>query len=188
MKAIAQKLVIGLLAIAVTCCVVGVVQAAPPPHPWIPGYPTPSWLHGPHYGPHYGPHPGPWIPPVVIYRPRPYIVERVGTSYCLDDSNPTPTADIRLVNPAENRVTLKYTLNGGEVQMLQAGYSAQLNQAAVIEYDRGGNAGRTRYSLTDGTYNFKPTNGGYWGLFHEDATSNVAENLGDVAANPLPGK
>jgi hypothetical protein len=92
-----------------------------------------------------------------------------------------------LVNPAKNQVTLKYTLNGGAVQSLQAGYSAQINQSSVIEFDRGGGAGRTRYSLTDGTYTFKPTNG-YWDLFHEAATSTVTESTVDAAANPLPGK
>jgi hypothetical protein len=117
----------------------------------------------------------------------PYIVERVSTPYYDDVSNSTPAADIRVVNPAENRATLKYTLNGGAVRLLQAGYSVQINQASVIEFDRGGGAGRTRYSLTDGTYKFKPTNGGYWGLFPESATSDGAGTLGNVAANPLPG-
>jgi hypothetical protein len=93
-----------------------------------------------------------------------------------------------VVNPAENRATLKYTLNGGTVQSLQAGYSVQINQASVIEFDRGGGMGRTRYSLTDGTYKFKPTNGGYWGLFQESATNSEAEATADLAANPLPGK
>jgi hypothetical protein len=179
MKTLAQKLVIGLLAAAFVSCVVSVANAAPPPHPkWVPGYPTPWWLNGHHPGPH----PGPWYPPVVI-RPRPYVV----TSYYENASNPTPAADIRLVNPAENRVTLKYTLNGGAVHLLQAGYSVQINQMSVIEFDRGGGAGRTRYSLTDGSYVFKPTNGGYWGLFPETATNDVAGTLSDVAANPTPG-
>ena len=187
MKTLAQKLVIVSLATALLTCVVNATQAAP----WIPGYPTPWWLHGQHPGPqhlpHPGPHPGPWLPPVVIYHPRPYIVNRISPVYCEDDSNPTPTADIRVVNPAENRVSLKYTLNGGAVRLLQAGYSVQINQASVIEFDRGGGMGRKRFSLTDGTYVFKPTNGGYWGLFPETATNEVAGTLGDVASNPTPG-
>jgi hypothetical protein len=122
---------------------------------------------------------------VVIYHPRPYIV---GASYCEDVSNPVPAAYIQLVNPAKNQVTLKYTLNGGAVQLLQAGESAQINQASVIEFDRGGGAGRTRYSLTDGTYKFQPTSGGYWGIFRESDTNTVAESTADLAANPLPGK
>ena len=185
MKAIAQKLLIGLLAIAVTTLVASLAQAQPP-HPW----PHP----GPHPGPFPGPHPWhpvpyihPWAPPVVIYHPRPYIVERVCTPYCEDVSNPAPAADIRLVNPAENRVTLKYTLNGGDVQSIEAGSSVQINQPAVIAYDRGANLGRTRLSLTDGTYTFKPTNGGYWRLFRETEISNANPVVGDLATNPLPG-
>jgi hypothetical protein len=92
-----------------------------------------------------------------------------------------------VVNPTENRVSLKYTLNGGAVQSLQAGYSVQINQASVIEFDRGGGMGRKRYALRDGTYVFKPTNGGYWNLFPESTTSDGAGTLGDVAANPTPG-
>jgi hypothetical protein len=166
MKTLAQKLVIGLLTTALMTCVVGAAQAWPGP------------------GPHPGPHPGPWYPPVVIHHPRPYII----ASYCEDASNPAPAADIQLVNPAKNQVTLKYTLNGGAVQLLQAGYSAQINQVSVIEFDRGGGAGRARYSMTDGTYTFKPTNGGYWGLFRESAANVSPETTADLAANPLPGK
>jgi hypothetical protein len=179
MKTLAQKLVIGLLTIAITTCVVSAAQAWPGPGPG----PHPGPGPGPHPWPHPGPHPGPWYPPVVIH-PRPYVV----ASYCEDDSNPTPAADIRVVNPAENRVTLKYTLNGGAVQLLQAGYSVQINQVSVIEFDRGGGAGRTRYSLTDGTYKFKPTNGGYWGLFQESATNIEAVATADSSENPLPSK
>jgi hypothetical protein len=132
MKTLAQKLVTGLLTIAITACIFSAAQAAPPP-PWPHPWPHP----GPGPGPHPGPHPGPWLPPVVIYHPRPYIVNRISPVYYEDDSNPTPTADIRVVNPAENRVSLKYTLNGGAVRLLQAGYSVQINQASVIEFDRG---------------------------------------------------
>jgi hypothetical protein len=108
----------------------------------------------------------------------------VNTFYPEDLSNQAPVADIQLVNPVKNQVTLKYTLNGGAVQLLQAGYSVQIHQVSVVEFDRGGGAGRARYSLTDGTYKFQPTNG-YWDLFHE---STVAEATADIAANPLPGK
>jgi len=169
MKTLAQKLVIGLLAISLMTCVVGVAQAKwPPPPP------------GPHYGPHYGP----WYPPVIIQHP-PYVVNTV---YCQDASNPAPEADIQLINPAKNQITLKYTLNGGTVQLLQAGYSVHINQVSVVEFDRGGGAGRIRYNLTDGTYKFQPTNGGYWGLFRESGTNAMAEATADLASNPLPSK
>jgi hypothetical protein len=193
MKTLTQELVIGLLAAAFVSCVVNVANAAPPPHQkWIPGYPTPWWLPGPHPGPHPWPHPGPhpgsWIPPVVIYHPRPYIVERVTTPYYVDASNPTPVADIRIVNPPENRVALKYSLNGGAAQVIEPGTSVQINQQVVIAYDRGGNMGRERFSLTDGTYVFKPTNGGYWRLFRESDVANATPIISEVASNPLPAK
>lgn len=119
-----------------------------------------------------------------MINPRPYVVAR---TYYMEASNPAPAASILLTNPAENRVALKYTLNGGAVQLLQAGFTVQLNRVSVIEFDRGGGAGRARYSLTDGAYKFTSTNG-YWDLFRDTAPSNEAVAAVDVAANPLPAK
>ncbi len=182
MKTLNQKLVIVLLLTAMASLTASVALAAYPP--W---YPLQLQKHHPGPNPwHPMPYPVPFPRPIV----RPIIVNAVSpvytTYYQADTTNPAPAADIRLVNPAENRVTLKYTLNGGEVQSLAAGYSVQINQAAIIEYDRGGGMGRARLALRDGTYKFKPTNGGYWRLFRETETSNEAYPVNNLAANPLP--
>jgi hypothetical protein len=185
MKTLSQKLLTGLLTIAVLTCLVGVAQAWPPPHPWP--HPTPHpwphptphpWPHPtPHPWPHPTPHPSPW------YLPRPYPV--VIADY-VDDSNPVP-ADIQLSNPARNRVALRYSLNDGEIRSLPAGSSVQINQAAVITFDRGGGIGRARYSLTDGAYKFVPA-GGAWTLVRQ--TTQVAETsqVAGAGANPVPGE
>ncbi len=180
MKTLNQKLVIVLLLAAMVSLTASVALAQPGHHHhpgggWIPGYPTPWWLR---------PGPNPWRP---IPYPRPIIVNPVSpvytTYYESDATNPVPVANIQLANPRENRVTLRFTLNSGEVQSLAAGYNVQINQVSVIEFDRGNGAGRARYNLTDGAYKFVAS-GGMWDLVRQGADASPIANL---AANPAPG-
>ncbi len=99
--------------------------------------------------------------------------------------NPAPVnsvnivpADIQVVNP--NQVALKYTLNGGPVQVLAAGATVAIPQESVIAFDRGGALGWNRYTLTGGIYKFIPA-GGAWTLVRD-----VPETPLVAAANPLP--
>ena len=142
-----------------------------PPHPY----------YGPHYGPHYYPHyaPGWYVRPTVVVG---YPVTTTAY-YAPDVSNPAPLADIRLVNPAKNRVALKFRLDGA-TQTLPAGAAIAIPQAAVISFDRGGAAGWARYQLTDGLYRFT-ANGGAWDLVHE--TSPTAGLVAD-GSNPPPSE
>ena len=91
--------------------------------------------------------------------------------------NPVP-AEIRLVNP--NPLTLKYTLNGGPVQLLPAGGAVAIHQESIIAFDRGGAMGWNRYRLTSGVYEFVPANS-VWTLVRE-----VPESAIVAAANPVP--
>lgn len=74
-------------------------------------------------------------------------------------TNPVPVADIRLVNPAENLVTLKYRIDDGQVRPLPTDYAVKISQAAVVSFDRGGSTGQARCSLRDGTYTFVDAGG-----------------------------
>ena len=125
-------------------------------HPW----PHPHYYHG----------------PAVVVRP-------VGVYYPV---NLAPAADIRLVNPATNQVALKYTLNGGPVQVLPAGCSVAIYRESVVGFDRGGAVGWSRYSLTGGVYTFFPA-GGVWTLVRGTVES-VADDAIITAANPTPVK
>ena len=125
--------------------------------PWPQPKPWPHYYHGPAV----------LINPVAVYYPV----------------NPVP-AEIQLINPATNQVSLKYTLNGGPVQLLPAGCSVAIHQESVIGFDRGGAAGWGRYSLTGGVYKFIPANGA-WTLVRETPES-VASNAIAAAANPVP--
>jgi hypothetical protein len=84
----------------------------------------------------------------------------------VDAADDTPDVQVRLVNPAENRVTLRFTLDGGAVQSLAAGESMDIAPQSVIEFGRGGSAGRARLTLTDGQYSFARSNGS-WRLVHD---------------------
>jgi hypothetical protein len=62
----------------------------------------------------------------------------------------------------------------------------QLTQATIIEFDRGGMAGKARYNLVDGTYKFSPSSGA-WELFRDSPTTTAAPSqLATAAANPIP--
>jgi hypothetical protein len=151
-----------------------------------PGGPGSKGPKGPPMG-HPGHHPGhhhhhhPYGPYPVV---GPVIVEEVTTYAESDDANPAPTADIQLVNPAENRVTLRFRLDDGELQSLPAGRSINIDRAVVITFDQGGNSGRARYSLTDGAYKFAAT-GRTWDLFRVSAQA-AAPQYADADANPMP--
>ena len=111
--------------------------------------------------------------PVVVIKP-------VAVCYAV---NPVP-AEIQLVNPATNQVALKYTLNGGPVQLLPAGSAVAIHQVSIVGFDRGGAPGWGRYSLTGGVYEFVPANGA-WTLV-QDMAGGVADSSLAAAANPVP--
>ena len=99
-----------------------------------------------------------------------------------DASNPAPTADIRLLNPAKNGVTLRFRLDGGAVQTLPAGTSIVLTQPSVLSSSRGEAAGWASHQLTDGTYRFTSANGA-WDLTHDEGPSG---ELASDGSNPVP--
>jgi hypothetical protein len=138
-----------------TTLVIGTAQVAMA-KPWPKPQPWPHYYHGPVV----------YVNPVAVY-----------------PVNPVP-AEIQLINPATNQVALKYTLNGGPVQLLPAGAAVAIHQESVVGFDRGGAAGWNRYSLTGGVYKFIPANGA-WALVR-DTTESVADSALAAAANPVP--
>jgi len=172
MKSLSKTLTVVLVASVV---ILAGVQAGfgGPPHPY------------PH--PHYYPHYDHWHYTAGLYvRPTVVLSYPVTTTayYAPDVSNPAPLADIRLVNPAKNRVALRFRLDRGETQTLPAGAAIAIPQAAVISFDRGGAAGWANYRLTDGLYRFAANNGA-WGLVHG---TSPAAGLVAHASNPAPSE
>ncbi len=94
---------------------------------------------------------------------------------------------IKIVNPAENKVTLNYTLDGNAFS-LPPGYSQELREdrAWEIQFSRGTNSDPTRYGLQSGLYTFARTDGGLE-LYHSAFPKTVAPQPPKaVPTNPSP--
>ncbi|HUE14442.1 MAG TPA: hypothetical protein VMR25_09785 [Planctomycetaceae bacterium] len=71
------------------------------------------------------------------------------------------SAPITLLNPAETRQTVSYTL-GASQDSLEPTQSMDYDGGTqVITFDRGGNFGQAQYTLEPGTYKFVATNQGW---------------------------
>lgn len=98
---------------------------------------------------------------------------------------PEATGPVRILNPASNEATLSFTVNG-QRYTVPPGRHQDLPAAAgqVIEFDRGGDRGPTRYSLHGGLYTFTPTDQG-WELYHTSPA--IPDQKGeDQAQSPQP--
>lgn len=178
MRTSAQKTLVGLLATTLIACG-AVANAAPKGKGGPKGPPAgPSAHYVPHHVDHHHHHPH---PPIVYGGVTPVVVAAVGP----DASDMTPEASVRLRNPAANRVTLKYTLDGGPVQLLAAGQSVDVAPQTVLKFSRGGKGGWATFTLADGSYKFAPGKV-YWRVMRDlDPATEVCL---DDAANPLPGE
>ena len=87
--------------------------------------------------------------------------------------NPLPGADfsggpIKITNPAANRVSLTYTLDG-VAYTIAPGYSQDFREdrAWVIQFSRGANLDQAQYGLQSGLYSFTSTRQG-WELYRSE--------------------
>jgi hypothetical protein len=140
-----------------------------------PGYYPNGYGYGPNrYGrPYYG-------STIVIgrtdSRPETRYVERTPQTYT------GPGVTIR--NPAEPGARLSYTIDARHAQDIAPGAAQQLDAKGsyLIEFDRGGDFGRARYTITEGLYEFTPTDRG-WELYRQPDAAAAAQR---VKSNPLP--
>jgi hypothetical protein len=90
-------------------------------------------------------------------------------------ARPVPAGEVVLSNPEPD--TILYSLNSAPFD-LYSGYVQKLTtrDSWVVEFDRGGNFGTARYTLTRGNYRFSATDRG-WDLVRES----------DAPAAPVPG-
>jgi hypothetical protein len=127
------------------------------------------------------------------YGTRPYSGSTVviGRSYSprvtrYVESAPAPYAGpgVTIRNPAETGVQLSYTIDTREGYDIATGQSQQLTAKGsyLIEFDRGGDFGRARYTITEGLYDFAPTDHG-WELYRQPDAAAAAER---IKANPPP--
>ena len=148
---------------------VSVGNAPPGYDPYGYGYGSPYRYGRPYYG-----------STVVIdrsySRPVTRYVERAPAPYS------GPGVTIR--NPAEPGAQLSYTIDSRHVYDMAPGQMQQLatKGSYLVEFDRGGEFGRARYTITEGLYDFTPTDRG-WELYRQPDAVAAAER---VKSNPLP--
>jgi hypothetical protein len=130
----------------------------------------------------YSPYGRPYYAETLIVD-RPYAVPV--TRYVRPVAEPPysgPGVTIR--NPGATVVTLSYTIDSRRSHDLAAGESQQLTEKGryLIEFDRGGDFGRARYTIAEGTYEFTLTDHG-WELYRQ---ADAATHGQRVKSNPLP--
>ena len=94
---------------------------------------------------------------------------------------------VTIRNPAGSQVKLLYLLDDATEGEIASGESQKLAEKGsyVISFDRGGNHGSARYTITEGLYQFTMTDHG-WELYRQKEMP--VEKAADpkVKANPLP--
>ena len=118
------------------------------------------------------------------YGHRPYYGSTVVIGRSIE-SAPAPYSGpgVTIRNPAEPGIQLSYTIDARQGYDIAARQTQQLatKGSYLIEFDRGGEFGRARYTITEGLYDFTPTDHG-WELYRQPESA-AAER---VKSNPLP--
>jgi hypothetical protein len=130
------------------------------------------------------------------YNPYYYNPPAVRQNYYYYDDTPQQTytpavaysgPGVTVRNPAGSKVKLAYLLDDSQEQEITAGETRKLTEKGsyIVSFDRGGNHGSARYTITEGLYQFTMTDHG-WELYRQKDMP--AEKLADpkVKANPLP--
>lgn len=80
---------------------------------------------------------------------------------------------IKIVNPSDAGGAIRYSLNEYDYA-IEPGQSQTLvnDRPWTITFDRGGDYGTARYSLSSGTYTFAPTDKG-WQVYHDADVSKL---------------
>jgi hypothetical protein len=150
------------------------VGNAPPPSNYPHGY-------GSGYRNYYGARPN---YEAAVYRDNTYRAPVV--RYVRPAPEPPPYAGpgVTIRNPAATGVQLSYTLDARYPYDIEAGQTQQLTRKGsyLVEFDRGGEFGRARYTITEGLYDFTLTDHG-WELYRQPDHVAEAER---VRSNPLP--
>jgi hypothetical protein len=91
---------------------------------------------------------------------------------------------VTIRNPAESGAQLSYTIDSRHGYEIATGQTQHLatKPSYLVEFDRGGSFGRARYTISEGLYDFTPTDHG-WELYRQPDVAAEAER---VKTNPLP--
>lgn len=131
----------------------------------------PHWTQWPYYGGRGNVH---------AIQGTPYTTYRLPTP-----ALPANAALVQIINPAENRATIGFMLDG-QVVRLEAGQAGDFPVATsgLVKFHRGGSFGVASYTLKEGAYRFAATPQG-WDLYLETAQPQQPSELPN---NPVPGQ
>lgn len=90
-------------------------------------------------------------------------------------------------NPAKSEVTLAYIIDDSREFSIAAGESQRLVERGkyTVEFDRGGQFGTARYTISEGLYEFTQTDHG-WELYRQKDSALTKPADSKVKPNPLP--
>jgi len=90
-------------------------------------------------------------------------------------------------NPAVGKVKLTYLLDDSREEEIGAGETQKLTEKGsyIVSFDRGGDHGTARYTISEGLYEFTMTSHG-WELYRQKEVKPDAQPDPKVKPNPLP--
>ena len=90
-------------------------------------------------------------------------------------------------NPAASKVKLTYLLDDSREEEIGAGETQKLTEKGsyIVSFDRGGEHGTARYTISEGLYQFAMTSHG-WELYRQKEASPETPAEPKVKPNPLP--
>lgn len=96
---------------------------------------------------------------------------------------------IMILCPSDSGAALNYRLNDNDYA-INPGESQLLtnDRKWVVTFDRGGEHGTAKYTMSPGTYSFRLTADHGWELYHDADMSRFAKSADGVAKNALPKK
>ncbi|HUE71573.1 MAG TPA: hypothetical protein VMP01_11875 [Pirellulaceae bacterium] len=165
-----------------------------------------GWRHGWHYD-HCWYDPWYWGPDYVyVVPPRPRVVYveparevRVQREETLAMNEPkwsaapastrsASTKTLQIWNASGQRIPVSFLVDAKEIELADGqSHSLHGEKQRVVEFDRGGTFGTTRYALTDGQYEFVITDRG-WDLVRKQSAAGGISLKPIVKRNSLPGE
>lgn len=160
------------------------------------GWPAPYYRPWPYYNYYVAPAPVIYAPPTVVTVPALTSVPQATTTATTSTpvaspivrNNPSPatrTAGVTIRNPAASGTTIAFVVDSRTEAELAPGETMPMieKSAYFIEFDRGGDFGTSKRTLTEGTYEFVATDSG-WDLRRADDADAVPTPV--VKRNALP--
>jgi hypothetical protein len=151
------------------------------------------WYWGPHVDYVYVPPPR---PRVVYVQPPEREVRVESAPLAMNEpkwsaapaSKSASASTLQIWNTSGQKIAVAFLVDSKEIELADGqSHSLRGGQQRIVEFDRGGNYGTTRYALTEGQYEFVITDRG-WDLVRKKAAADGISLKPIVKRNALPGE